>query len=159
MQAFLQARDRPLVWVGDLNVCLLESDVSHPVFFAKQVRFLFFGPSPSTAHHARLPTARMDGNITRHVHVQHAPAQRGPDNRQPSDPSYRGQPGYTLIERRHFANLLAAGGLLDAYRTLHPEEHDCWTWRGSGPPHARYYAKGARAFASFRRLPLARLVV
>jgi len=63
----------------------------------------------------------------------------------------RGQPGFTPNEQARFRSLLAAGGLVDAYRTLHPVAN--WatdvTWRGcagkDGPPAAgRYYAKGMR---------------
>jgi hypothetical protein len=42
--AFLQGRQaggKPLVWLGDLNVCHLDFDVSHPNFFSTQVGWVW----------------------------------------------------------------------------------------------------------------------
>lgn len=104
------------------------------------------GSSPFTIHNQPTNRAPPPALIaTNHLHT-HTP-QKGPDFRQHPDPDYWGQPGYTPIERRRFAQLLAAGGLVDAYRALHPNKSEGdWTWRGSGPEHARYWAKGAWGF-------------
>ncbi|KAL1522809.1 hypothetical protein AB1Y20_017779 [Prymnesium parvum] len=63
----------------------------------------------------------------------------------------RGQPGFTPNEQRRFAMLLHEGGLVDAYRSLHPNpdwQRDV-TWRGTPgrdgvPELGRYYNKGMR---------------
>lgn len=34
----------------------------------------------------------------------------------PTDPDYRGQPGFAPIEQRRFGEMLRVGGLVDAYR-------------------------------------------
>jgi len=70
---------------------------------------------------------------------------------QPED--MRGQPGFTLGERRRFRELLDASRLIDAYRWLHPasasppSEGPHYTWRGHPPinqPVAKYHGKGMR---------------
>lgn len=100
MLAFFQARRKPLVWLGDLNVSRLQFDVSNQDFFARQQK-----------------------------------------NNPPAD--HKGQPGYTPIERRRFAEVMARGGLVDAYRALHPEQgENDWTWRGANVPSGMYYGKG-----------------
>ena len=64
----------------------------------------------------------------------------------------RGQPGFTQAEQERFADLMQAGGLLDAHRLLHPTpdwQRDA-TWRGTPgappnpPEYGRYYGKGMR---------------
>ena len=63
----------------------------------------------------------------------------------------KGQPGFTANEQLRFRHVCEGGGLVDAYRLLHPTpswQRDV-TWRGSpgvnGPPETgRYYAKGMR---------------
>ena len=64
----------------------------------------------------------------------------------------RGQPGFTPAEQERFADLMQAGGLLDAHRLLHPTpdwQRDA-TWRGTPgappnpPEYGRYYGKGMR---------------
>jgi exodeoxyribonuclease III len=61
---------------------------------------------------------------------------------------YKGQPGYTPIERRRFGELLQRGRLVDAYRALHPvgpQPSDAdWTWRGAPVATGIYHAKGMR---------------
>ena len=61
--------------------------------------------------------------------------------------------GFTPGERARFRTILAAGGLVDAYRTLHvaetaPDpESAAFTWRGAPPanlPVARYYGRAMR---------------
>lgn len=49
-----------------------------------------------------------------------------------------GQPGFTPLEQQQFSNMLAVGGLCDAFRHLHPEreldtDKPAWTWRGTPP--------------------------
>jgi hypothetical protein len=50
----------------------------------------------------------------------------------------RGTPGFTKNEQRRFAELLEAGGLVDAWRMKHPLPRAVnmmqpwWTWRGTG---------------------------
>ncbi|CAE8582691.1 unnamed protein product [Polarella glacialis] len=67
----------------------------------------------------------------------------------------RGQPGFTLGERRRFRELLEVGRLLDSHRLLHPSSPSGppppsgphFTWRGHPPVHqpvARYHGKGMR---------------
>ncbi len=69
--------------------------------------------------------------------------QRGPSGTPAPPFDHRGQPGYAPIERQRFGQILGEGRLVDAYRRLHPERSDNdWTWRGCGPEHARYWAKG-----------------
>ena len=68
------------------------------------------------------------------------------------DQADRGQPGFTENEQRRFAEMCAAGALLDARRLTHPTAD--WTqdatWRGApgAPPqpaeYGRYYNKGMR---------------
>ena len=66
------------------------------------------------------------------------------------DAADRGQPGFTENEQSRFTNLLEVGGLVDAYRHLHPTPD--WktdvTWRGTpgvhNPAEGRYYNKGMR---------------
>lgn len=69
------------------------------------------------------------------------------------DPDMRGQPGFTLGERRRFRQLLEEGRLVDAYRRLHPVEGvppaggPHFTWRGSPPARqfaAKYHGKAMR---------------
>jgi exonuclease III len=66
------------------------------------------------------------------------------------DPGDRGQPGFTPNEQSRFAEITAAGGLVDAYRALHAsaEWQDCVTWRGAAgkdvAESGRYYNKGMR---------------
>jgi len=76
---------------------------------------------------------------------------RNQNGRDAANVDDRGQPGFTANEQARFRALLAEGGLVDAYRVLHPTAN--WmkdvTWRGSpgkeGPPESgRYYAKGMR---------------
>ena len=62
----------------------------------------------------------------------------------------KGQPGFTANEQSRFAALLDTGGLIDAYRLLHPTadwQRDV-TWRGTpgvhNPAEGRYYNKGMR---------------
>jgi len=68
-------------------------------------------------------------------------------------PEMRGQPGFTLGERKRFSHLLGTARLVDSYRRLHPAtesppaEGPHYTWRGSPPvnmPVARYHGKGMR---------------
>jgi hypothetical protein len=50
----------------------------------------------------------------------------------------RGTPGFTKNEQRRFAELLEAGGLVDAWRMKHPLPRAVnmmqpwWSWRGTG---------------------------
>jgi exonuclease III len=66
------------------------------------------------------------------------------------DPGDRGQPGFTANEQSRFADIKAAGGLVDAYRELHATAawQDCVTWRGAAgrdvAESGRYYNKGMR---------------
>ena len=72
----------------------------------------------------------------------------------PLDPDDEGQPGCTPRERRFFDDLLAAGGLVDAYRAARGDaaptlDGPYFSWRGppgkDGPPETgRYWAKGMR---------------
>ena len=66
------------------------------------------------------------------------------------DPGDRGQPGFTPNEQTRFADIAAAGGLIDAFRMLHPSAawEESVTWRGAAgkdvPESGRYYNKGMR---------------
>lgn len=55
-----------------------------------------------------------------------------------------GQPGFTLSERKRFANILKEGKLIDAYRFLHKEKDmECgFSW--SGHPIGKYRGKRMR---------------
>ena len=76
---------------------------------------------------------------------------RHKNGQEATDESDRGQPGFTPNEQSRFQSICEAGGLVDAYRLLHPQPD--WsvdsTWRGTpgahGVPEAgRYYGKGMR---------------
>ena len=77
---------------------------------------------------------------------------RNQNGQKADDPQDRGQPGFTEAEQLRFAEMCAAGALLDARRLTHPTPD--WTadatWRGApgAPPQppefGRYYNKGMR---------------
>jgi exodeoxyribonuclease III len=61
---------------------------------------------------------------------------------------YVGQPGCTPGERKSFADILEAGGLVDLYREVHPAvtgvevSEPVYSWRGSTP--GKYSSRGMR---------------
>merc|ERR1711941_68347 len=108
--AEVRGRERPFVWVGDLNCAPEAADVSHPQWFIQQC-------------------------------YQGEPEEM------------RGQPGFTVGERRRFREILEAGNLVETYRHLHtatqppPAGGPFYTWRGHPPvnqPVAKYHGKGMR---------------
>ena len=77
--------------------------------------------------------------------AQRAEASKGVLPPLPADPDERGQPGFTLVERRRFNEILVAGGLADAFRHLHPTKK-AWTYMGhpgSNVP-GKYRGRGMR---------------
>ncbi|KAM6570181.1 hypothetical protein CsatB_018166 [Cannabis sativa] len=55
-----------------------------------------------------------------------------------------GQPGFTLSERKRFANILKEGKLIDAYRFLHKEKDMEQGFSWSGNPIGKYRGKRMR---------------
>ncbi|PON45653.1 AP endonuclease [Parasponia andersonii] len=55
-----------------------------------------------------------------------------------------GQPGFTLAERKRFANILKEGKLIDAYRLLHKEKDMEQGFSWSGHPIGKYRGKRMR---------------
>eukprot|EP00249_Psilotum_nudum_P006584 c19905_g1_i1 orf=576-1673(-) len=62
----------------------------------------------------------------------------------PPNSEDRGQPGYTLSERRCFSDMLAQGDLVDSYRWLHKEKDMDRGFTWSGHPVGKYRGKRMR---------------
>ena len=134
MKLFVSApRAKPLVLCGDLNVAPEFHDVSHPKWFRC---FLTTADRPPSGPQS---TFFHFNSLCRENNCLEAP-----------DPGDRGQPGFTPNEQARFADITAAGGLVDAFRLLHPSAgwEQSVTWRGAAgkdvPESGRYYNKGMR---------------
>ena len=80
---------------------------------------------------------------------------------QPEDPDDRGQPGFTVNERRRFDDIVVAAKLVDAYRLLHGDAARRMTWFGHPGvvQVGKYRGKGMRLDYFFVDDALARRVV
>ncbi|KAJ8608821.1 hypothetical protein CTAYLR_009362 [Chrysophaeum taylorii] len=117
---------KPLVFVGDLNVAPTDDDLSHADWFRRW--------------NSNAPGKRFG---------------KPPYQIETLQPDDQGQPGCTNRERDAFRRLLEAGGLVDAFRRCHPPtaspdvDAPLYSWRGppgrDGDARAgRYYARGMR---------------
>jgi len=93
--------------------------------------------------------AHQDADVT---HPDFFSGQRNTKLPEP-DPENAGQPGFTPAEQKRFQEHLTAGGLVDAFRKMHPSpsknaEEAHWSWRGSpgndNPLNGKYYGRGMR---------------
>jgi hypothetical protein len=119
------SRSKPLILCGDLNVAPQWNDVSHPKWFrhvpASTTPLLPFNPSSKfnfsgNAIAPKLPTlATVVNQALRQTSSNHTTLA----SLLPCAPITPGL-GFTPNEQSRFADIVAAGGLFDAFRSLHP---------------------------------------
>ena len=127
----LKKRNKPLIWVGDLNTTTDDHDMDSPKYYRHDVYKV--SPKWENPGNGTEPTEWLDCHWD------------------------KGQPGCTIGEQKSFAETRRVGHLIDAFRHLHPindaveivEGREAWTWRGSAgrdgnPNSGRYWKKGMR---------------